>query len=266
MSNSTEQMLIKAQLEQPKATQGIYTLPCGYIDEENVLHTEVELSELTGNEEDLLASPSVANNRKMGLLIGRCVKRLGTIIDRGKLAMIADNLTIGDRTYLMFALRRITLGDQYPFKSTCPSCSRESTYEVDMSQLEIKKMKDPMRRIYDATLPSGRLVRFRVLTGADENKLSSIRKMEDKLSTALVIRLEMLDGKPPTLQDIKQMSMRDRDDLRAEFDEHDGGVDTSLEMRCTLCGAEFNDEIDPGQAGFFFPSVTRKRSKTRSSS
>lgn len=266
MSNVVQSALLVNEMERPKSTQGVFDLPCGFLDEEGTLHTEVELSEMGGNEEDLLISTATPNQKKMSLLIGRCVRRIGSITDRGKIAMIADRLTVGDRTFILFALRRVALGDAYPFKATCHSCRKEDMYMVDMSELEVRPMKDPHKRIFDGQLPSGKMMRFRVMTGEDEAKLGKVKLIEDKLSMSMLLRMELLDGKPPTLDDIKRMSLRDRDAARALFEENDGGVDTTLDMQCRQCGAEFQDEVDPGQPGFFFPSTTQRRSRARSSS
>lgn len=260
-----QQIVLMNELEKPKSTQGLFVLPCGYIDDDGALHNEVELKELTGNEEDMLASRTIPAHKKMGFLIGRCVRRLGTITDQGRLAAIAGDLTIGDRTFLIFALRRITLGDMYPFKVGCPVCSKISTYQIDMADLETKFMPTPEKRIYDDKLPSGKTVRFRILVGRDEEQLGKAKNVDDKASLALLLRLELIDGKPPTMADVKNLSMRDRDALRVLVDDVDGGVETGLELSCPSCGAEFEDDVDAGQAGFFFPSMTQKRSKTRSS-
>lgn len=259
-----EQAMLSNELERPKSSQGVFELPCGYLDSEGTLHKEVELSELTGNEEELLVSPSVPAHRRPGLMIGRCLKRVGTIVDRGKLMVIADQLTVGDRMFILFALRRITLGDEYPFKATCRACSKEGMYSVNLGELEVRPMKEPHRRVYDVTLPSGKTVRFRIMTGEDEGRLARHKKLEEKISVALAARIELLNGAMPTLDDIKKLTLRDRDDLRALMDEHDGGVDTSIEMQCTSCGAEFEEEVDVSQAGFFFPSMVRRKSKTKS--
>jgi hypothetical protein len=261
---STEQMLMMNELEQPKSTQSFLELPCGYIDDEDVLHREIEISELTGEEEDMLASRTVPANKKMSILIGRCVTRIGDITDKGKIAMIANKLTVGDRTFLIFALRRLTLGELYPFRVGCPQCNKEGMYQVQMSDLEVREMPTPEKRVYEHELPSGKAVRFRIMIGSDEERVSKMRSMDDKVSAAMLMRLELLDGKPPTLQEIKRLTMRDRDDLRCAFEDVDGGVDTTLEMTCSNCGAEFESDVDAGQAGFFFPSMTRRKSKTRS--
>jgi len=263
MINSPEAMLIANKMEDAKSSQGVFDLPCGYIDPDGELHIEVEIGEITGHEEDMLASRTTPDYKKMGVLIGRCIKRLGSITDRGKLAALTSDLTIGDRTFLIFAIRRVTLGDEYPFKITCPSCDEERLYNMDLSELEIQDMPDRMKRSYDVELPSGKSVTFRIMTGKDEEKLAKVKNFDNKVSMALAVRIEALEGKPPTLKDIKDLGLRDRDFLRGYFDEVDGGVDTTMEITCSSCGHDFEDELNPAQSGFFFPSATRKNSKRR---
>lgn len=262
--SSVEQMRALSALEEPKSSQGIVDLPCGYLDESDVLHTEVELKELTGEEEDLLFSKTIPNHKKMSALIGRCIKRIGTITDRGRIAMLSSQLLIGDRVFLMFALRRLSMGDQYPFRVNCPECGMVNNFTIDLGSLEIQKMEDPAKRVFSVKLKSGSEVTFRLLNGTDEEALASYRK-DDRLSFALQRRIEMLNGKPPSLKDVKSMSMRDRDELRAIMDGHDGGIDTTLEMTCSYCAAEFEDDVDPSQPGFFFPSMTQKKLRSKSS-
>jgi hypothetical protein len=258
-------MVIANKMEDAKSSIAVHDLPCGYIDSDGELHTEVELTEITGHEEDMLASNSTPDYKKMTVLIGRCIKRIGSITDRGQIAAIASELSIGDRTYLIFAIRRVTLGDDYPFKVKCPSCEEEGLYNIDLSELEIQEMADPKTRVFDVDLPSGKSCRFRIMTGKDEERLGKIKRLDDKLSMSMAVRMESLQGTPPTLKDVKGLGLRDRDFLRTKFDEVDGGVDTTIEIACSACGHEFEDELNPGQSGFFFPSATRKNSKRKSS-
>lgn len=263
---SVKDAIIANQLEEPKSSSGAATLPCGYLDASGVLHTEVEFSELTGYDEDLLASRSMPNHKKMGAMIGRCLRRVGSITDKGKLAVIANELLFGDRAFLLFELRKLTFGPIYMFNAKCPSCDKDTLFETNFNEdVKIKQMPDPTKRIYEAVLPSGKPIRFRLLNGADEERLAKVSDPGDKLSTSLLLRIELLDGKPPTLHDVKSLSMRDRDTFRDMFEDIDGGVITSVELQCPACFADFEQTIDPGQAGFFFPSATLRKSKKRHS-
>lgn len=257
--------VVSQQLDTPKSSTMIGDLPCGYIDPAGKLHTEVVVREITGAEEDILAARKVKIGKKMNELLGRCVQRIGTITERSEIMRAVVEMTLGDRVYLMFLIRRATLGDAYPFEVLCGNCGKKSDFVVDLSTLETTKPADPMKRVFDVELPSGRKARFRVATGKDEDKLTEAMDGMDSLSQALLIRLELLDGNPPTMAILKEMGLRDRIFLREKFIEQEGGVDTDVDAECSKCGHEFSATVDVGQAGFFFPSGTRRGSKKRSS-
>jgi hypothetical protein len=250
MTNETQKVL--TQIEYPKSTQGLFELPCGYLSPDGQLHSEVVVKEMTGAEEDLLASRQMTPLRKFSELIGRCVTRVGTITDRGQISAIVRHLTVGDRIFLMFAIRRVTIGNAYDFSKKCPECDKEGSYSVNLAELEVKKMKEPMRRIYDVTLPSGKTARVRVSTGEDEERISKLEKETDAISKGLLMRLELFDGKPPELSALKEMSWKDRQALKAEMNKLEGGLDTSVDIACASCGYEFKTDLEVS-AGFFFP-------------
>lgn len=259
-----EQMLLQQQIEQPKAALGVYELPCGYLDPHGVLHKELALREMTGREEDLLASKKTAAHKKMSELYVRCIQRLGTLVETTQIAAAVPELLVGDRTYLMFAIRRVTLGDEYPFRHRCPECDKDSLFIVDLSEMKVQEMADPRKRVYEGVLSTGMSYRFHLLTGRDEAKLADVVDHEHKLTQSALARLDMLNDRPPSRDLLQSMSSRARDELRGLFDAADGGVDTEMEMVCPKCDVEFFTDLDVGP-GFFFPSATRKNSKKRSS-
>jgi hypothetical protein len=248
-----------ANLETPKSSQGVFELPCGHVGSDGMLHTEVALRELTGAEEDLLASKQMSAFKKYNELLVRCTVRIGTVTDRGQISAVVKNLPIGDRLFLLFAIRRVSIGDEYTFNEACPNtaCAKNERYTVKLSELDIKKMPDPKKRIYDATLPSGATARFRISTGVDEERaMGTESKVEDAaLSKGILMRLELLNGAPPELQAVKDMKWRDRAALREEWNKVEGGVDTEVEMNCPACGHFFKKDIEVTPS-FFFPSVT----------
>jgi hypothetical protein len=57
---------------------------------------------------------------------------------------------------------------------------------------------------------------------------------------------------------VKSLSLIDRRHLRSELENSEGEIDNKVEMVCpnVECGAEFDSEIEIGNADFFFPSET----------
>ncbi len=267
-------------LRTPKSSWGVYELPCGFVDENGTLHKEVVVKEISGDVEDMLTDPNLPAHRRINELLARCIDRLGPYTERGKLSEAVLDLTVGDRVYLMFAIRMKSLGNDYPFRDKCPSCGHEDMYVVDLSTLETKEVPSPNVRKFDVTLPSGKTASFHPMTGRDEDRLAKINKertkglkgaksvqkeSENALSYAILMRLDSLDSKTPSLESVQALGMRDRNFLRDRFEEVEGGVDTENTMTCPKCEEDFSRELDVTQQGFFYPSAMRKSLKTKSS-
>lgn len=263
-------MTVNPVIEIPKSSVDAFELPCGYLDEEGKVHTSVEVREIRGNEEEILAAKNMPMIKKLNKIMANCTLSVGTYRQsdiNNPIEKIVPDLTQGDRFYLMFAIRRVSLGDEMPFISKCPECGQEQKLTIDLSELEIKKMPDPKIRTYLATLPkSGKQLMMKVLTGRGEEAITKSSKSAAPISIALLQRIESLDGKPPTVEDILDLGMADRNFLRDVWQEHEGGIETTIEAECSSCGAEYETDIDFGAEGFFNPLAVLKAWKKKSSS
>ena len=260
-----EAVVVQQQMSVPKSTCGIFELPCGYLAPEGELIHEVKVREITGVEEDMLAAKNIPGGKKITQLLGNCLERLGPMTDKPMLVRCARDLLIGDRAFLMMAIRRVTLGDAFPFTLECPKCEKESMYTVDLSTLDIRKMPDPKKRVYEDTLPNGKTVRWHCMTGKEEEVIAKFGP-QDALSASILARLDTINGGPVVMPMMKAMSMLDREWLRSRFDDVEGGIDTTIQHTCPNCGRDFEDQLDVGQTGFFFPSRILKRSNKSTSS
>jgi len=261
--------LVDNQLRDAEGTHGVHKLLCGYLDDEQVLHDEVLLRAFTGIEEDLLASRRVRAADKMNLFLAGCIERIGEITDKGRIRGIVPRLLLGDRTFLFFALRRITHGDIFPFRQKCPdrTCGSNEIYRVDLSTLDVYPMPQQKKRMYEVTLPRSKsIVVWRPMCGADEAKRDELKKRIGLLTLNLLLRVEALDGEPADANRLARLCSGDRDFLRAQIDEFEGGVETAVDLTCPVCGYEFEKEVDPSEPSFFFPSDTQQRWKRRRSS
>jgi hypothetical protein len=230
------------------------------------LTTEVKVREITGVEEDLLAARNVPSGKKVTQLITNCLERLGTVTDKAELAQAVRGLPIGDRVFLMMSIRRVTLGDDFPFEAKCEACDKKSLFTVNLAELGMKPMPDPKKRVHEVTLPSGKTARWHVMTGKEEESLAKFQNL-DQLSLSILVRVDLLNGNPTDLDSIKALNMKDRNYLRDEcFGEVEGGIETEMELGCPVCGEEFKTELDVSQTGFFFPSRIQKNSKRNTSS
>ena len=213
---------------------------------------EIELKEMTGAEEELLTNQRlIRSGDAINQVLRNCFVRIGektepTVND------VLDLLS-GDRLFALVRLRQISLGDEVELELTCPNsaCRMTNYLTVNLEELKVTPYTD--QREFDFTLPgSKKIVRFGYLDGHKEKRLASLR--EPNITSAMLIRIIDIDGKPPSKKILAEMSMRDRGALREEMARVDAGIDTAVEVECDGCGTRIRTRLE-AEPAFLFPSV-----------
>ena len=158
------------EISEPRSGVISGKLTCGWLDERNQLHQDYVVVEMTGAEEDLLTGKGPVLPR-LNRVISNCLESLGSITEKHTIARAVDHFTATDRMILLLAIRRASLGDIYNTKVKCPSCGAESNVGLNLATLETRDMADPMKREFESTLSTGRVVRWHIMTGRDEEWL-----------------------------------------------------------------------------------------------
>jgi hypothetical protein len=101
------------------------------------------------------------------------------------------------------------------------------------------------------------------MTGADEVRAASALRVgrDGMLLTALALRIVEIEGvkTEDKRRFLDDMEMADAAALLDCFDEADGGVETSIEVECPVCGGVQDVQL-PFERGFFLPTArTRSR-------
>lgn len=253
--------VVQPLVDTAKSSVGSYELPTGYIDGDGVLHKEVVVREITGEEEDILSSRKMPMYVRMNKVIENCVLSIGSY-KQGvpEWSKIIKDLIVTDRLFLLIKIRIVTLGELFSFKAKCPneSCGKYSSQTTSLDEFEIKGLKDPMLRSWKGKLPkSGYSYTARIQTGADEEKLAKVSGSEDLLSLAMLARLIELNGESPVaLAAVKKLGSMDRQFLRGDFDIHEGEIDNTVQITCPHCSNEFSDEVSIASPSFFSLSAT----------
>ena len=279
--------------------KGLYTLVGGYLDDDGVVHTEVELRSMSGHEEDLLGNRSVPITQRMSGIMASCVKRIGTITDRGQISKAVNGLPTGSRSHLLVSLRRTThwkrTKDIYDMDARCPrqQCEKIGSYKVHLGELDTWDIPEPTKRLYDVKLEdAGKSVTWKIPTGAEDQVLAVVAEEPGSdaeiLTYMIMVRLTAVDGERVELgvsdfldrnhtkiklshaaqkirMMVKNLSVGDREDLRTSFIEHEPGIDTDLDFKCKFCHRPFKGMLSVTQESFFFPSATSRSSKRKSS-
>ncbi len=260
-------------------------LPIALKQSDGTLTKEVEIEEMTGTEEDILSDQTRAPGGKgvlavpvslrMSRILSRCTVRVGKDVrPAGKTRKHLPDFflnhwqkaTLIDRGYTTVRLRQLSLGDAYTFSDNCPSCKKvipEITImlnELEVSEIPLEKISDT----YSFTTKNGRTILWRMLrSDPDDVKLEEIlERRKADLPTALIqLRVVSIDGAKPSPEELQEMGTLDRQNLLADFDDVECGIDTDIQIVCDSCDSEFWRKLPVGKASFFFPSGTRSASK-----
>jgi len=220
-----------------------FTLPSGI---------EAELKEMTGQEEELLTNQRLLRSGDaINLVIKNCLVHLG--YETSVTAKHVEDLLSGDRLFLLVKLRQISLGDSVDLELQCTNavCKNRNYLSIDLEGLETTSYTE--EREFAFTLPACKqVVKFTHLDGNKEKRLAALK--EPNISSAMMMRIISVDGKPPSKKILADMSMRDRSALRMEMNRVDAGIDTTVECDCEQCGTKLKTRLE-AEPAFLFPGV-----------
>jgi len=237
-------------------------LPAGYIDPDGVIHQTFVAQEMTGHEEDILAGTGKVMPR-LNQVITNCLISLGSITDRQQMSRAVSKMVAVDRIVILMAIRRVSLGDHWVRKIPCPKCDKENNMNVNLASMDIVPMADPMKRRFETTLSSGKVVEWHIMSAEDEEWLSKkVKAQEDVLTLGLMARVDKIDDEElnrqreykKALRTLKGLRLVERREIRKSTQENEGSVDTKVDFECDFCGAEWSAEMNLGHPDFFFPS------------
>jgi hypothetical protein len=224
----------------------------------------VEYRAMTAKEEDILMSRAFI---KKGTVITELIR--SCLMNRN---IDVNSLLSGDRNALMVAIRSSGYGNQYEPQFTCPSCTTNNDLSVDLAELPIKPLglepAHPFANVFHFKLPvSKKTVGFKFLTGAEEElilKSMEARKKKGLLNDNVVttrllhsiVEIEGNSDKGQVARFVQYMPARDSLELRKYIDDHEPGVDMTIDFQCNFC--DFGQEMQlPIGPSFFWPSSRR---------
>lgn len=247
--------LVREVLEQ----QGLQELPKTLRDtdlgDRRYLAPDFQVIELRGwkvAEEDLLSS---RKKNKDGQAVNDVLKAV-TGEDTQK-------WLIGARSFALIQTKRLSHGDDYTFKCNCTHCSEMIEWTEDLGSLKVQYLQEPGKTEFEWAFPiNGKKIRYRLLDGRDEQKISTLFNQNDdsKQSTLMLFRTVAIEGvQVKTLKFYKELESYDATAFREEVDAHDCGVDTTITVECDKCYKSFTMELPMG-LDFFLPrKISAKR-------
>jgi len=233
---------------------------------ESTLHGRetVDIKAMTAKEEDILTSKAYL---KKGTVISELIK--SCLIDK---SIDPRDLLAGDRNALMVAIRITGYGSEYDAEMECPECSAKAPHRFDLAGLPLKRLQiTPAlagHNLFEFLLPySKKLVKFRFLTGRDEEEIVATSEKQKKLglstdstiTTSLLYSIVSIDGiedRGKIASFVRMMPARDSLALRNYIKDNEPGIVMKQETTCPACGHA--EEVNmPLGVSFLWPAAGR---------
>lgn len=166
------------QPDAPMPEDTMVPLPGGYITQSGRLVREIEVRELTGEDEEALARfRSISSTALMGEILVRGIVSVGgEKVDKDAIGA----MLCGDRDAAMLGVRRVTFGSTINFTDVvCPSCQKKFNINVGLDEIPMRKLDDPLARTVTVPLRHGGDAVMRFPTHTD-----SLATLEDDTRTA----------------------------------------------------------------------------------
>lgn len=222
----------------------------------------IEIKAMTTKEEDILTSRALL---KKGTVISELIK--SCLIDK---SINSLDMLSGDRNALMVAIRITGYGPEYDVEMECGECGAKAPRTFNLAELPIKRLDaDPVlpgSNLFEFVLPmSKKAVRFKFMTGRDEEDMSALSDKQKKLNlgtesnitTSLLYSIVSVDGvedKSKIANFIKVMPARDSLALRKYMRDAEPGIIMKQEVECPACN--HIEEVNmPLGVTFLWPST-----------
>lgn len=235
----------------------VVNLPGGIIMKDIIIK-EVQVRELTGEDEESLARASQSSNRFT--FLDRLLK-CGTVRVGNQsvedIDSLLDSMLIGDREAVILGIREATYGDKIDVDGwQCSNCGKKDNLELNISDIPITKLDNPSQSTFQVPMRKGGYALVKLATGADQ--LATFDKADLTLAQYQSVLLSkcivsITDSNEvcryttsfPSL--VLNMSMPDRHSVLRELDSRQPGPKyDQIKHVCNSCNEKVNVVVSIG--------------------
>lgn len=238
----------------PEESEGVFEFPIGIVSDGKVCR-KFTIRELTGNDEEAIGDEATRNNAGK-FLTSTLLLCISNIEGIGKpTTNHIRSLLLGDRNFALMMLRRVSVGNLLDMTLPCPNCGHLYQKEVDIDEIEIRRLADDGPRRIKVKLSRGytdkekvthKEIILRYPDGAIQEKLSAITSKNPSLGgTALITACTEKLGtlKHVDTSIIRALSKRDRDFIAMKLLDSPG-PDLRIKFECPKCEQENSVPFD----------------------
>lgn len=177
----------------------------------------------------------------------------------------------GDALYAFVFLRQISMGDDYDFDVQCEECKKRYGWTLRLSELPVRKLSEKAAEHFRSGEPfettvAGRTVRFALGTIAQEGPITKLMKKQKRevgtMVDTLCAQTISIEGVNPDINArhrwLSDLDLDELHELRAAFDEHDCGIETLIQTRCTKRTCRWEQDINLPLGKTFFARPRRR--------
>ena len=222
---------------------------------------KLKIKAMTAREEDIMSSRALLQE---GTAINHLIK--SCLIDKD---IDPNELTIGDRNALIVAIRITGYGSDYPVIANCASCNHSNELNIDLAELEIRRLEiKPIREGENKFLfklpVTKKDVIFKFLSADDLNKIEAAEdfaknKLKSKIGNSITTYLEhsiiSVDGikeRHKISKFVRNMPAFDSKKLRNYIKDNEPKVIMEHKFNCQNCGFSNNSDLLI-KSNFFWP-------------
>lgn len=244
---NSEPVHVEADSEILAPSDGVVTLPGGYVTFTGEVIKTAEVRELNGKDEEAIARIG-GGGRAFNTILSRAVVKVGNEAATEK---ILDNMLAGDRDALLVGVYRATFGDEAILAGFCPGCKDYKEVSVNVNEdIQYKTLLDPVsdtefeitgkKNVYTVALPTG--VTQRVLRESDE------RSMAESLTALLEGTVIKINGRPVySKSQVQELGVVDRAKIAEELALRSPGPKfDDVVVSCPDCESEVRVPISIG--------------------
>ena len=209
----------------------------------------VEIRGMTAREEDILTNPALL---KRGTVISELIRSC-LVEDR----VDPSSLLNGDRNALVVAIRVTGYGPEYDAEIECSECSTKTNQSFNLIEMPIRRLEiEPVsegQNVFEYVLPfSKKRVKFKFLTGRDEEEIATTQERQRKLATVSgavgsaavttqllhsIISIEGVTDRQKIAGFVRTvMPARDSLALRTYIKQNEPGILMKQDVTCGHCG------------------------------
>ncbi len=227
--------------EPPELADTEVTLPGGVFTPQGQRLRRVEIRELNGHDEEHLSRAKTVGEFKRRVVECGVVK-----IEGHDPEPLLPEMLMGDRDFLIVAIRKATFGKTLDLTLNCPNCREQQEIEYDFDKdIPVRELDEEGTSIFSIELKSGRVARAALPQAQDEDavlKAATNDNVTMAETNTLMLQqvLQDIDGMPVTArEEVLRLSMADRRTILNDLHERRIGPQfEEVTYACARCDVE----------------------------